>query len=107
MVNCPGCLRAFSYSGYTSHIRRTTNVNCKGEFHAQLNSAHNHDMDGGNINVNCMDNDEYMDDDEHMDDDNEPESSFQFTGDFFGNYQEEDFEWPLEGETSNYIILSY
>lgn len=88
MVNCAGCLRAFSQSGYTLHVRRTRNINCITEFRAQVNSANraaNFEDDWSNgANNECMD------------DHSEPGAPVQFTGDFFGNYRAEDFQWECE-----------
>jgi len=59
--------------------------------------------------------DEYMDgddermddecmDDERMDNNDELVTPDQFTGDFFGAYRAQDFEWPLESDISRYSI---
>jgi hypothetical protein len=89
MVNCAGCSRTFSHSGYTYHVQHTRNARCVAEYRAQVNGADNHDAsfdpngDSSYINNDEWDNDEYMDDDEHI---------------------AEDFEWPSESEISRYSI---
>jgi hypothetical protein len=99
MVNCLGCLRVFSHSGYVYHVRHTTNSNCVAEFNRQVNSTNNRNND------EYMDDDERMDgDNERMDNDDERVTPDQFTGDFFGEYRGQDFEWPLESDISRYSI---
>ena len=66
MVYCAGCHRNFSVSGYTLHVKRASTA-CVTAYHAQVNQIDNMD---GDVDV--------------------------FSGDFFANYQEEDFEWPDE-----------
>ena len=66
MVCCAGCHRNFTISGYTLHIKRNVPSTCIAAYHVQIN---------------------------HMDNDGDVEV---FSGDFFADYQEDDFEWPDE-----------
>jgi hypothetical protein len=107
MLNCAGCLRSFSRSGYTSHVRRTRNVNCIANFHAQTNRLDDDNNNNEHMDASkYMDNDECMDNDDHMNDISEPAAPVRFTGDLFGNYREEDFAWPLESGMSKFSIES-
>jgi hypothetical protein len=67
MIHCTGCHRGFTVSGYTLHIQRTRTAACIAAYHAEVD---NMDLteDGNNAEV--------------------------FRGDFFGDYQREDFDWP-------------
>jgi hypothetical protein len=69
MIHCTGCHCSFSVSGYTLHIQRTGTHACIAAYHAQV---------GNMENMN-----------EEDDDDVEA-----FSGDFFGDYQDVDFDWP-------------
>ena len=66
MVHCIGCRRNFTVSGYTLHIQRTKASACTAAYRAQIN--HTDDVD------NTV--------------------AEEFSGDFFGDYQEDDFDWP-------------
>ena len=104
MVKCASCLRVFTHSGYAHHVQHTRNDNCVAEFHAQIIRADNRN------GVEEWDNDEYMEDNECMDNDDkcvdDDDGDYEFAGDFFGNYQTQDFEQPFEGERSRYSIKS-
>lgn len=65
MVHCAGCHRSFSVSGYTLHVQRTGTSACIAAYHAQA----------GDI-------------------DEERNDGEAFSGDFFGDYQDGDFDWP-------------
>jgi hypothetical protein len=69
MVHCAGCHSNFSVSGYTHHLRLTQSSACAAAYHAQL--EHENDVD--------------IEEDHDM-----PALS----GDFFGNYDDKDFNWP-------------
>jgi len=74
MVHCAGCHSNFSMSGYTHHLRLTHTPSCAAAYHAQLrhedDTAH-HENDFGIVEDNDV-----------------------FSGDYFGNYKDEDFDWP-------------
>ncbi|KAJ7444241.1 hypothetical protein B0H11DRAFT_2342850 [Mycena galericulata] len=76
MVRCPGCQIDFSLSGYTLHLQRTGNEACW--------AVHDENM--------------------HYRPDLEPEEEqqpVQFGGDYFGTYQEEDFDMDQEREPAD------
>jgi hypothetical protein len=77
MVHCTGCHRSFTVSGYTFHVQRTGSSACVAAYHAQLDNT-------DNIDEECNENG----------DDNANDNLEVFTGDFFGNYQDDDFDWP-------------
>jgi hypothetical protein len=76
-IHCAGCHRAFSISGYSSHVRRTRSSFCIAAYQARLRDA------------NDVESAEEEDDDMDV-----------FSGDFFGDYDKDDFEWPDEGGMS-------
>jgi hypothetical protein len=87
MVHCAGCHCNFSVSGYTHHLRFAQSSSCIAAYHAQLE----HEND-----VEIVDDEDDLDVPEHEivdDEDNAPA----FAGDFFGDYEDEDFDWPDEG----------
>jgi hypothetical protein len=68
MVRCAGCHHDFSVSGYSLHVQRTRTSACVAAYHGQI---------------------------DHMDDVNGvPDGMEVFSGDYFTNYQDDDFEWP-------------
>ncbi len=67
MVHCTGCRHNFTVSGYTLHVQRTGSSACKAAYHAQFNHTDNVESAVGDV----------------------------FSGDFFGDYQEDDFDWPV------------
>ena len=71
MVQCAGCNRDFTASGYTSHIRHTTRAPCHAIHHSVL----------ADLAL-----------DDNSDSDAEPPS---FAGDFFGDYN---VDWPDDEE---------
>ena len=66
MVRCSGCHSDFTVSGYTLHVQRTKSSACIAAYHAQINDADNVDNMDAEV----------------------------FSGDFFGDYEEDDFDWP-------------
>ena len=70
MVHCAGCHSNFSASGYTHHLRQTQSTSCTAAYYAQLEHENDVEIVG--------------------DADDMPE----FSGDFFGNYEDEDLDWP-------------
>ena len=75
MVFCSGCCRNFKPSGYTHHVQRSHASAC-GDAHRQ--ALHTAELD-----------DDPADDIEDV-------SPFQ--GDFFGDYEAGDLQWPVEAE---------
>jgi hypothetical protein len=92
MVHCTGCHRSFTVSGYTLHVQRTRSSVCVAAYHAQLNHGDN---------VDTMDEDELDEDDETPDEDNHDVET-PFSGDFFGVYQDDDFDWPDDEDEGMY-----
>jgi hypothetical protein len=68
MVHCAGCHRSFTISGYTLHVQRTGSSACISAYHAQLGNLDDVDEERDDVEV--------------------------FSGDFFGDYQDADFDWP-------------
>ena len=79
MVHCAGCHCNFSASGYTHHLRFSQSSSCAAAFQGQLEHE----------NVVDNENDVEITGDE----DDMPA----FLGDVFGNYEDEDFDWPDGG----------
>jgi hypothetical protein len=75
MVFCSGCRRNFKPSGYTLHIRRSPISTCA--------AAHREALQVAEQNHNPSDN---------------VEEASQFQGDFYGDYEETDFQWPAEAD---------
>jgi hypothetical protein len=80
MVQCAGCNQEFSASGYTMHIARTTTSICRAAYNQHFQAA---------LTDNQVDD---------IDVDMDATGSQRFEGDFFGNYQEVDFDWPQDDE---------
>jgi len=82
MVRCPGCHCRFSISGYSSHVQRTQSFPCIAAYHAAV--RHENDIEavekGHENDIGAV---------EEEDVDMEA-----FSGDFFGDYQDDDFGWP-------------
>ena len=77
MVHCTGCHCNFSISGYTSHVQRTQSSPCIAAYHAAIRHENG------------------VEDVEEEDVDMET-----FSGDIFGDYQDDDFAWPDDGGMS-------
>jgi hypothetical protein len=60
MVQCTGCYRDFSASGYTFHVTRTINTVCRATYRSQLGSRLQHDEldDNDNNDNNDLDDDD-------------------------------------------------
>jgi hypothetical protein len=78
MVFCSGCGRHFKPSGYTLHIRRSHASACS--------AAHREDLQAVGSNNNLSD---------------DIEDAIDFQGDFFGNYEDGDFPWPVESDSDD------
>jgi hypothetical protein len=92
MNTCPGCAKTFEHTGYSHHLSKTTNPACtallqhsglfpqsEDEDDRDSDSDSDHDgFDGGT-------QDNFNSDSQHL---------TEFTGDYFGNYDEQDLEWP-------------
>jgi hypothetical protein len=72
MIFCTGCHRSFKPSGYTLHVQRSCISACASAYNEALQAAELND-DLGNT-----------------------EDISHFQGDFFGNYEESDLQWPAE-----------
>lgn len=75
MVHCAGCHGNFSVSGYSGHVRRTQTPACVTAYNAQLhheNEIHENEIESV---------------------EEEAEAPV-FLGDFFGDYEDDDFSWP-------------
>jgi hypothetical protein len=95
MAHCAGCHCNFSVSGYTHHIRLTQSSSCAAAYHAQLGHINDNEIEeggGGAAFLGDFGNAEDEDD------------SAAFAGDFFGDYQDEDFDWPDEGMST---VIAY
>ncbi|KAJ6609589.1 hypothetical protein B0H10DRAFT_2166296 [Mycena sp. CBHHK59/15] len=79
MVLCMGCQTIFTLSGYTTHLQWSVNPRCQ-----QINEDHM-----GNLPASDSDEDE----DDHP--------ANRFGGDYFGTYQEEDFDMDQEPEPAD------
>jgi hypothetical protein len=77
-VHCAGCHCTFSISGYSSHVRRTGSSLCVAAYQARLREEND-------IENATEDEEDGMD---------------VFSGDFFGDYDNDDFEWPDGGLSS-------
>lgn len=80
MVHCTGCHCEFTVTGYSLHVQRTRNSACTAAYNAHIEYMDNVD---GHI--------EYVDNVDRVRSDVEV-----FSGDYFTNYQDNDFEWPEE-----------
>jgi hypothetical protein len=80
MVQCVGCNQEFSASGYMMHVARTTTSICHAVYDKRFQVAPtNNQVDDIDIDMDTA-------------------GSQRFEGDFFGNYQEVDFDWPQDEE---------
>ena len=67
-VRCAGCHCTFSISGYSHHVQRTGLSACIAAYHAQIKHAEDTEEDHDDMEV--------------------------FSGDVFGNYEDNEFDWP-------------
>jgi hypothetical protein len=81
MVLCMGCNREFSATGYTMHVAHTRTSLCHAAHNSHLASLVN---DNGDIDIDV-----------------DPTGSQIFEGDVFGEYAEDDFDWPEDEETKD------
>ncbi|KAJ7117694.1 hypothetical protein C8R44DRAFT_832357 [Mycena epipterygia] len=75
MVKCPGCRGDFTLSGFTTHLQRTGNEACQAFYADNLRYRPAPEL--------------------------EEEHPIQFGGDYFGSYQEEDFDMDQEPEPAD------
>jgi hypothetical protein len=81
-VRCTGCRHNFSISGYTGHVQRTASPSCIAAYQAQLRHANDIESPG-----------------EEADSDNNDNEVF--SGDFFGDYDYNELDWPDDGGLSS------
>ena len=89
MIHCAGCHCNFSVSGYTHHLQLTQSPSCAAAYRAQLEHENENEIEEDNDMANEIEEDD---------------GTATFSGDFFGNYRDEDFDWP-DGGTS--IVDTY
>jgi len=85
---CPGCFQAFSYGGLARHLRSTTNPACAAAY-KDRNAQFEVDSDSG------------APDEDLLDLQDSPSRSHSpapvpFQGDYFGTYDEDDLEFPID-----------
>ena len=87
---CPGCFAAFSAAGLARHLAQTTNLACI-DASVELNDL----FDNASVD-NELDSRRSNSPDAPMTD-SSPRASLppQFAGDYFGDYDEDDLEWPV------------
>ncbi|KAJ7750295.1 hypothetical protein B0H16DRAFT_1663370 [Mycena metata] len=78
MVHCAGCRSEFTLSGYTTHLQRTANPSCQ-----RINDQNMRDLP------------------DDSDDEEDQAPAVQFAGDYFGTYQEEDFDMDQNAEPAD------
>lgn len=81
MNTCPGCAKNFEHTGYAHHLAQTTNPPCAAQlqFSGLFSESEDADLDGLA---------------EDGDSDGFDGGDADFTGDYFGYYDEQDLEWP-------------
>ncbi|KAG1719600.1 hypothetical protein EDB19DRAFT_1970800 [Suillus lakei] len=81
MNTCPGCAKNFEHTGYAHHLAQTTNPPCAAQlqFSGLFSESEDADLDGLA---------------EDGDSDGLDGGDADFTGDYFGYYDEQDLEWP-------------
>jgi len=94
-TDCPGCFFPFSASGLATHLAQTTNLACRAAA-TELNDLFDVASSEGTV-----DNPEELGpNSQHSSmstDRSHPPSPPEFTGDYFGDYEEDDLEWPVPG----------
>ena len=85
--DCPGCFFQFSAAGLAIHLSQTTNLACI-DAAAELNDL----FDVLSSDDDLDHRDDLVDNSHGLD---SPPSPPQFTGDYFGSYNEDDLEWPI------------
>ncbi|KAG2096645.1 hypothetical protein BD769DRAFT_1631430 [Suillus cothurnatus] len=92
MNTCPGCAKTFEHTGYSHHLSKTTNPACtallqhSGLFpQSEDEDDHDSDLDSDHDGFDGGTQDNFNSDSQHL---------TEFTGDYFGNYDEQDLEWP-------------
>ncbi|KAF8337856.1 hypothetical protein F5887DRAFT_1077979 [Amanita rubescens] len=78
MVYCAGCRRNFKPSGFSLHIQRSKNTLCLAAHYNRLKEL------------------EQEEHDEVMEEEHDTNDVLQFEGDFFGDYEDDDLDWPDE-----------
>ena len=92
MIHCAGCHCNFSVSGYTHHIRLARSTSCTAAYYAQLRHE---SVDDDDDDAAAAFSAEGKDGDDME----------AFAGDFFGDYKNEDFDWPDDGGMSTTYIF--
>lgn len=75
MVYCAGCHRNFKPTGFSLHIQRSKNPLCLAAHYSHLKELE-------------------QEEDDAMEEEYDTNDVPQFEGDFFGNYEEDDLDWP-------------
>jgi hypothetical protein len=81
-MNCLGCRRDFSLAGYTKHIRHSHNPNCHALYEEQVAYLPGAEEGSGA--------EKEIEDERDLEPDGGP---IPFGGDFYGQYDEQDFNW--------------
>lgn len=84
MITCPGCTKNFEHTGYSHHLGKTTNPSCAALLqHSSLfPQSEDEDSDGLDDEADNVD----------------PHHLTEFTGDYFGHYNDQDLEWPDDND---------
>lgn len=81
MNTCPGCAKNFEHTGYAHHLTQTINPSCAAQL--QFSGLFPESDDGDSDGLA-----------EDGDSDGLDGGDAEFTGDYFGYYDEQDLEWP-------------
>lgn len=103
---CPGCLSDFSTSGLIQHLAKTTNLDCIAarkeldDLFDYLSSDGLEEFDEvltGSLREDGLPSSTLLSSSTiHNDDISRPVSPNNFSGDYFGDYDEADLEWPQD-----------
>ncbi|KAG1902029.1 uncharacterized protein F5891DRAFT_1144149 [Suillus fuscotomentosus] len=81
MNTCPGCAKNFEHTGYAHHLAQTINPSCAAQLQLSGLFPESSDNDSDGLA-------------EDGDTDSLNGGDAEFTGDYFGYYDEQDLEWP-------------